>query len=1232
VLSLLVVCTGPIWWLGAAPALADVPPSNSLPPTISGIAQQGRVLTADPGTWSGDDPISFTYQWSDGQTGSTVTLAADDVGQSLTVTVSASNPFGQDSATSDSVGPVLPAPPENSDPPQITGSAQQGDSLSVSKGTWSNVPTGFAYTWADCDSLGNNCAPITGATSSSYTLQPSDVGSIIVASVIASNAGGQSSASSAGAGPVLPAAPVVSVDPVITGSPLQGATLSVSNGTWNNNPTAFTYAWEDCDGSGHNCAPITGASSSSYTMQASDVGSTIVAAVTGSNADGQATQSSASVGPVLPTAPQSVGGPVIAGTAQQGGTLSVSNGTWNNNPTGFSYAWEDCDGSGANCAAISGATASSYKLQASDVGGTVAAVVTASNAGGQTSATSTPVGPVLPSAPAGTQQPTISGTAQQGATLTASNGTWSNNPTSFGYQWKDCDGSGAICVAISGATSSAYALQASDVGRTVVAAVTAFNAGGQATQSSASVGPVLPAAPQSVGGPVIAGTAQQTNTVSVSNGTWSNNPTGFSYAWEDCGGSGTNCTTISGATSSSYKLQASDVGGTVVAIVTAANAGGRTAAPSVPVGPVLPSPPANTKQPAISGTAQQGATLTVGNGTWSNNPTEFRYQWKACSTSAATSCSTNISGATSSTYTPQASDVGNWLSATVTAANAGGSSSAATGTVGRILPAAPVDTTAPGISGTAQQGDTLTVTNGAWINNPTAYSYVWQDCSGSGTGCVTISGAAATTYTLQASDVGKYVSVTVTASNTGGHTSVNTASVGPVLPPPPANTELPAITGTAEQGDVLSVSSGSWSNNPTVFAYQWQECDGSGANCAAISGATSSSYALSAADVGRRIVCVVTASGLGGSASAATAKTAAVVASPTPVSSQPTTTNLLATPAAPVTNQGVTLIATVTAGTTSTALWGTVTFDDDGAAIGGCGNLRVAASGQSATVACSTSFAASTAHLSAVFTPTTGSVLKASVSATEGFTVAPDSSSTSLDAPFSSVTVGGSSTYTAVVAAPAARPGPIQPTGSVEFLDSGIPIGTCANEPLANGQATCTVDYPAAGDHWITALYGGDANFRASSSPAAPVSAVPGALSASVPVLGSVTSTMQWVFHYTPRYTVVRHLVVNAVSPGATVVVSCSGRGCPFANRSTLLAAGKKCSAKSAKPCFAAGSFDLTPVFIGRRLAVGARVAVSIMRPNWVGKAYTFTVRARRVPRIQIGCLAPDGTSPAAGC
>jgi hypothetical protein len=815
--------------------------------------------------------------------------------------------------------------------------------------------------------------------------------------------------------------------------------------------------------------------------------------------------------------------------------------------------------------------------------------------------------------PSNVNLPTISGVAEQGDVLTASPGTWSgDDPISFTYAWSD------------GQTGSSVTLSAADVSQSLTVTVTGSNAFGQASATSDAVGPILPAPPQNSDAPQITGTAQQGATLSVSNGGWTNGPTGFAYVWEDCDGSGNNCTAITGATSSTYTLQPTDVGSTIVASVSAANAGGQGSAMSSSVGPVLPSAPVNSVKPAITGTAQQGATLSVSNGTWSNNPTAFSYVWEDCN-SSGTACSP-IADAKSSGYTVRASDVGSKVLAVVTASNAGGQNSATSGRVGPVLPAAPVDTTAPGISGTAQQGNTLTVSNGVWANNPTAFTYVWQDCNSSGTTCSPIAEATSNTYTLRALDVGKNVGVTVTASNSGGRTSVTTASVGPVLPPAPVNTQAPLITGTAEQGDALRVSNGTWTNNPTGYRYAWESCNGAGANCAAIGGATSSGYVLSAADVGRTIACVVTATGAGGSTSVTTTRTAVVVASPIPVASQPTVTDLLATPSAPVTNQSVTLIATVTAGTSSTALSGTVTFENGGAAISGCANMPAGPSGTSATVACSKSFVASTAQLIAVFIPTSGSSLKGSASSTELLTIAPDATSTSLDAS-SSVDLGASTTYTATVGPSAARPGPVVPTGWVEFLDGGQPIGPCASEPLADGAATCAVTYGEPGAHQITARYSGDANFTGSSSPSAQVSAVP----VPVSVLGTITSTMQWNFYYTPKYTVVRNLIVNAALPGSTVVVICRGHGCPFAQHATVAATGARCGRK-APVCFTSGRFNLTPGFAGRRLAIGARITINIVQPNWVGKSYRFTVRPGRGPQVQIGCLAPGGSVPGVGC
>jgi hypothetical protein len=93
-----------------------------------------------------------------------------------------------------------------------------------------------------------------------------------------------------------------------------------------------------------------------------------------------------------------------------------------------------------------------------------------------------------PPAPTNTAWPVISGTAQQADTLTTSDGSWTNSPTNFAYQWQDCDASGLKCSDIAGATTTSYTLTASDVGHTVVSMVTARNAGGTNSQASSPTG------------------------------------------------------------------------------------------------------------------------------------------------------------------------------------------------------------------------------------------------------------------------------------------------------------------------------------------------------------------------------------------------------------------------------------------------------------------------------------------------------------------------------------------------------------------------------------------------------------------------------------------------------------------------------------------------------------------------------------------------------------------------
>jgi hypothetical protein len=86
-----------------------------------------------------------------------------------------------------------------------------------------------------------------------------------------------------------------------------------------------------------------------------------------------------------------------------------------------------------------------------------------------------------------TSAPTISGSAVQGQTLTASPGVWSGSPPpTFAFQWQRCDSGGANCVNVVGATGSTYLLGAGDVGSTIVVVVTATNSVSSASAPSAA--------------------------------------------------------------------------------------------------------------------------------------------------------------------------------------------------------------------------------------------------------------------------------------------------------------------------------------------------------------------------------------------------------------------------------------------------------------------------------------------------------------------------------------------------------------------------------------------------------------------------------------------------------------------------------------------------------------------------------------------------------------------------
>ena len=282
--------------------------------------------------------------------------------------------------------------PANTSPPTISGTAQEGQTLTASSGTWSgSPPLSYSYQWRRCDKNGGNCVDIAGATGQTYALVPADVGATIRVAVTASN----DLSSTAGSAPttIIAAAPPANTSPpTILGTAQQGQTLSASTGTWSGTaPFTYAYQWRRCDTGGGGCADIAGASATTYTLVAADLGRTIRVAVTASNSAGSSSQSSAQTAVVAASAtpPVNTSPPTIAGTAQQGQTLSASSGAWSGTaPFTYAYQWRRCDTGGGGCADIASATTTTYTLVAADLGTTIRVAVTGSNSAGSSVASS----------------------------------------------------------------------------------------------------------------------------------------------------------------------------------------------------------------------------------------------------------------------------------------------------------------------------------------------------------------------------------------------------------------------------------------------------------------------------------------------------------------------------------------------------------------------------------------------------------------------------------------------------------------------------------------------------------------------------------------------------------------------------------------------------------------------------------------------------------------------------
>ena len=191
---------------------------------------------------------------------------------------------------------------------------------------------------------------------------------------------------------------------------------------------------------------------------------------------------------------------------------------------------------------------------------------------------------------------------------------------------------------------------------------------------------VSSAAPAPATAPVLVGGTIESQTLTSSTGTWTGTGTiTYAYRWQRCNADTSACADISGAVTNTYTLGSADVGNTVRAVVTAADASVGSAdaasAATAVITALAAARPASTTPPTITGTPTAGLTLTAVEGVFAGAvPVTYSYVWQRCDVNG-TGCAA-VPGAIAKTFLLAPADVGATFRVAVTAINASGSGSA----------------------------------------------------------------------------------------------------------------------------------------------------------------------------------------------------------------------------------------------------------------------------------------------------------------------------------------------------------------------------------------------------------------------------------------------------------------------------------------------------------------------------------------------------------------------------
>jgi lysophospholipase L1-like esterase len=355
-------------------------------------------------------------------------------------------------------------PPVNTSPPAVSGAAQLGQTLVASPGGWTGSPS-FAYQWQSCDSAGDGCFDIDGATSGSLTLAAADLGTRVRVNVTATGDGGSESAGSA------PTALVIDADDLAAFGQATPGAASASTGKGFKFGTIFPL------GQAGTLVDLT------FYAAGGAAGQEFVPVVYSVGGSGEPDALLAQGSPVTVAAGQAAGW-VVAPLPQvslPAGSYLLGLLSGPNSRGALIYldhvagsGWFNRDNYPVPGPLFGPSSRSDERLS-----------LHADYKPGELPANGTP--------------PSVGGVPIVAQTLTASPGDWQPaTGNAFAFQWLRCSPGSADCARVAAATAASYTPTAADVGKALRVRVTATNGTGAGSATSPLTAPVVAGLPSSI--------------------------------------------------------------------------------------------------------------------------------------------------------------------------------------------------------------------------------------------------------------------------------------------------------------------------------------------------------------------------------------------------------------------------------------------------------------------------------------------------------------------------------------------------------------------------------------------------------------------------------------------------------------------------------------------------------------------------------------------------------------